>query len=271
MMRAYIFPIFILVFFIESSLFGEEKTPLLHGNIKEQLLLYTAKKLGVPVLRASIKIENGLGEVKKPYGRIEAHVHSLPNVRFLFWMDNRFTSIMDENTGSPIQYIKEIHQGGLFIRNKNYRQVITFDPFHQKVIIENGTSSKKKESKISSETYDPLSLFAKYYLREEISPGQKLSISVFDGFKHRQMVFNSREERIEGKFGDSIETICLESSTAFSTFGEKEGQIRIWYTANGKKIPLIMELSLPIGSLEFELEEIRETIEGGPYGTEKRG
>jgi len=56
-----------------------------------------------------------------------------------------------------------------------------------------------------------------------------------------------------------VEAVCLESSTAFSTFGDKEGRIRIWYTADGKKTPILMELELPIGHIKFELESMEKS------------
>jgi len=56
-------------------------------------------------------------------------------------------------------------------------------------------------------------------------------------------------------FGE-IEAVCLESSTSFSTFDDREGAIRIWYTTEGKKIPVLIELDLPVGDVTFELESM---------------
>jgi len=55
-----------------------------------------------------------------------------------------------------------------------------------------------------------------------------------------------------------VEAVCLESTTSFSTFGDKEGIIRIWYMNNREKIPILMELELPVGNVKFELEEVKE-------------
>jgi hypothetical protein len=56
-----------------------------------------------------------------------------------------------------------------------------------------------------------------------------------------------------------VEAVRLESTTSFSSFGDKEGIIRIWYTADGKKNPVSLELDLPIGSIRFELVGIEES------------
>jgi hypothetical protein len=73
------------------------------------------------------------------------------------------------------------------------------------------------------------------------------------------MVFHSKKEKVKSKLYGEVEVVCLESTTSFSTFGEKEGNIRIWYTMDGEKIPISMELDLPIGSVRFELEEVKES------------
>ena len=143
------------------------------------------------------------------------------------------------------------------IKNKNYHQLITFDPLRQNVVIENGNPKEKRVLSIPLETYDPLSLFAKYYLKEELQAGQTLHLSVFDGIKPRTMTFHTREEKVNCKWVGSAQTICLESTTPLSTFGDKEGRIQIWYTALGEKIPILMELDLPIGKIRFELDEVK--------------
>ncbi len=253
--------IFLLIvlfpFFLPPLIDGEEREAQRQGSLFERTFFYTAHKWGIPILKASIKIKNGIEKENTPLLQIEAQVDSFPNLRYLFWMKNRFVSIIDEKSGSPITYTKEIHQGGLLIKNKNYHQLITFDPLRQNVVIENGNPKEKRVLPIPLETYDPLSLFAKYYLKEELRAGQTLQLFVFDGIKPRKMIFHSKEEKVSCKWVGSAQTVCLESITPLSTFGDKEGRIQIWYTALGEKIPILMELDLPIGQIRFELEEVK--------------
>jgi hypothetical protein len=72
------------------------------------------------------------------------------------------------------------------------------------------------------------------------------------------MVFHSKKEKVNSKMYGEVEAVCLESTTSFSTFGDKEGIIRIWYMNNREKIPILMELDLPVGNVKFELEELKE-------------
>jgi len=223
-----------------------------------KFFLFTAKKFGIPILNTSIEISNRLAENGRPYYLIQARVDSLPSVGLLFRMNNRFTSTMESETYSPIRYVKEINQRGFLIPDKNDIQTLTFDFNNKKVIHEKTEKKGGQEIPITADTYDPLSMFARCYLKEELYPGRDLHMSIYDGVKLRQMVFHSKKENLSSMIFGETEAICLESSTSFTAFGDKEGIIRIWYAANGKKTPLAMDLELPIGSIRFELEGIRE-------------
>lgn len=223
-----------------------------------RVFLYTAKKFGVPILKASIKIENGSSEEGKPLYRIHASVSSL-QLGFLFRMNNRFLSTMQAETCSPVRYVKEIDQEGLLVEKKNYFQAFTFDFPNKKVVAERGEKKERQEIPLSSETYDPLSMFARCYLKEEIHPGQSIPMSIFDGVKLRQMIFYSKKEKVKSKMYGEVEAVCLESNTSFSTFEDKEGRIRIWYTADKERAPILIELELPIGNIKFELESMEKS------------
>ena len=222
-----------------------------------KVFLYTAKKYGVPILKASIKIENGSSEQGKPLCHISASVDSL-HFGFLFRMNNRFLSTVQAETCSPVRYVKEIDQEGLLIEKKHYFQTVTFDYLSKKIVVEKGEKKERQEIPLSSDTYDPLSMFAKYYLKEEIHPGQDIQMSIFDGVKLRQMVFYSKKGKVKSKIYGEVEAVCLESNTSFSSFEDKEGKIRIWYTADGGKTPILIELELPRGHIEFELKSIEK-------------
>lgn len=219
---------------------------------------YTAKKLGLPILKATIAIGNGYLEGGKSFYKVEAQVVSLKTPGFMFRMNNRFTSIMETDPFSPVRYIKEIDQDGLFIQRKNYLETITFDPILHKATIERKAAPEKKDVFFPSETYDPLAMFVRYHLKEALPMDQEIRMSIFDGVKFRQMVFQSKKSSVKSKVLGAMDAICLESTTAFSSFGEKEGIIRIWYTADKHKIPVCLELDLPVGIVRFELEEMRE-------------
>jgi len=219
---------------------------------------YQSTRFGIPIFKAAIKIDNPSLHQGKSVFQIQASFRSLQYLGVLFRMNNRFTSTMEADTCLPIQYVKEVNQEGLLIQKKNYVHTLFFDPLHQKVLVEKREGENREELSLPPSTYDPLSMFARYYLREELHPGQDIHMSIYDGVKVRGLVFHSRQEKVKSKRYGEVKAIRLESTTAFSTFGDKEGVIRIWYTADGEKIPLLMELDLPVGNVKFELEEVKE-------------
>lgn len=219
---------------------------------------YTAKKLGIPVLKAILRIGNGSVNGKHELYRVDAQVvsHQLPG--FMFRMNNRFTSMIEKDPFGPIQYIKRIDQEGLFIKKKRYIQTITFDSRSPKAIVEKDGEGEKIEIVFPCVAFDPLALLVRYHLKENLPVGQEIPMSIFDGIKFRQMVFQANPVKVTSPFWGTLEAVCLESKTAFSSFGEKEGTIRIWYVERREKIPISLELDLPAGVVKFELEDIRE-------------
>jgi hypothetical protein len=227
-------------------------------NGSEKTFYYSAKKLGIPILKATIRIGNGYSEQGKNLYKIEAQVISLKIPGFMFRMNNRFTSFIEMDSFSPLRYVKQIDQEGLLLQKKNYSQIVTFDSVHHVAVVEKKETGEKNEVFLPPSTYDPLALFARYLLKEDVSPDQEIRMSIYDGVKFREMVFHSKRARVKSKMLGEIDAFCLESITAFSSFGEKEGNIRIWYTANGHKVPIFLELDLPGGMVKFELEEMKE-------------
>jgi hypothetical protein len=217
---------------------------------------YTATKFGVPIFKATIRIGNESFHQGKSLFQIHASFQSLGYLGPLFRMNNRFTSTMETDTCFPVRYVKEVDQEGLLIQKKNYLHTILFDPSRQRVVIEKKEGGDKEELDLPPSTYDPLSMFARYYLKEGLHPGQDIRMSIYDGVKLRAMVFHSKQEKVRSKKYGEVQAIRLESTTSFSTFGEKEGVIRIWYTADRERIPLLMELDLPVGDVKFELESV---------------
>jgi hypothetical protein len=217
--------------------------------------LYTAKRMGIPILKASLLIGN-TAENKNIY-KIRVDIVTV-NVGLLFRMNNHFISTFDGITGAPLQYVKEVDQGGLFIKTKNYVQTITFDTIRNTVILEKRGEKEKKEVSVPKDTYDPLSMFARYYLKEGMPLNQDIRMTIFDGVKVRSIVFHSRPEKISTEMTGEVEAVLVESTIAFGSFENKEGTIRIWYSKDSKRTPLRMELDLPVGKIQFELDEIKE-------------
>jgi hypothetical protein len=248
-----------LLFLLGTAVYGDgpQQTSQSSSGLGK-VFHYTATRFGIPIFKATIKIDNESLHQGKSLFQIHASFLSLQYLGPLFRMNNHFTSTMETDTCFPVQYVKEVHQEGLLIQNKNYLHTIVFDPSHQKAVVEKKGEGGLEELSLPPSTYDPLSMFGRYYLKEELHPGQDIPMSIYDGVKLRALVFHSRQEKVKSKKYGEVEAIRLESSTSFATFGEKEGIIRIWYTADREKIPLLIQLDLPVGDVKFELESVEQ-------------
>jgi hypothetical protein len=235
-----------------------EVQPCQFPSGQKKVFVYKATRFGLPIFKGIITMENAPSDQEKSLFQVHASFQSLQYLGPFFRMNNRFTSTMEAETCFPVRYVKEVNQEGLLIEKKNYLHTLFFDPLRQKVVVEKKEKSEKEEMLLPPSTYDPLSMFTRYYLKEELCPGQDIRMSIYDGVKLREMVFHSKQEKVKLKKYGEVQAVRLESATSFSTFGDKEGIIRIWYTADGERTPLLIELDLPVGDVKFELESVEK-------------
>ncbi len=220
---------------------------------RKRYFSYRAEKFGLRILEATITLEEARSEGGEKVYLAQARVETTGVINWLFRMHNQFQSWVDARHLGPLRYVKEIHQKGIFSGEKDYRSVLTFSRGDNRVVVD-GT----KEVTIPPGTQDPLSFFVKYYLQGKIKPGEEIRMSIYDGIKLREVTFNARGESIETEWYGPVDVICLESKVPFSSLGEREGIIRIWFTRDRRKVPVRIGLDLPIGTVRFELESFEE-------------
>src|SRR3972149_11498139 len=135
-----------IIVLLGPAVYGDAVKPVSELRLgSEKVFHYTAKKFGVPLLHACIRINRGSGEQGKPVFEVEASVDSRNYLGFLFRMNNRFISTMEAESCTPIRYVKVIDQEGLLVARKKYLQTLTFDHLNQKVLVENTGKKEKHE------------------------------------------------------------------------------------------------------------------------------
>lgn len=244
-----------LVFIGCSLALGQNRTAtsLERPFFRKRCFNYRAEKFGLRILEAIITLEEGRTEGGKKVYVARARVETTGVTHWLFRMHNQFHSWVDTRHLDSLRYVKEIHQKGIFSGEKHYRSVLTFSRGDNRVVVD-GT----KKVTIPPGTQDPLSFFVKYYLQEEIEPGEEIRMSIYDGIKLREVTFSARGEWIETEWCGPVDVICLESKIPFSSLGEREGIVKIWFTRDEGKVPVRIGLELPIGTVKFELESLDE-------------
>jgi len=246
-----------LIFIGSSVALGQNRTTALPEGegafFSKRRFSYGVEKFGIRILEAIITLEEARSEEGKRVYLVKAEVDTTGATKWFFRMHNRFYSWVDARHFGPLRYVKEINQKGIFSEDKDYRSVLIFNQENNRVVVD-GT----KEVRVPPDTQDPLSFFVKYYLAEEIEPGEEIRMNIYDGIKLRKVFFNATEESIETQWCGPVDVICLESKVPFSSLGGREGIIRIWFTRDRRKVPVRIGLDLPIGMVQFELDSFEE-------------
>lgn len=213
-------------------------------------LRYRAQKMGTTVVKATLTIEHD-----GPLYTVRATVDSSGLARPVFKMHNRFTSYCKHEGLEPWIYIKDIDQRGVFSKKKRYTDILVFNPSMCKVRVEHLNPSKVEEVSLPPDTYDPLGVFLKYFIGGQVTEGEKITMRIYDGVRAKEVTFTVTAEDLITPFYGPVKAIALESKVPFSTLGDREGVIKIWYSADAQRIPIAMDLDLPsIGIVSFALE-----------------
>lgn len=255
MKRLVIIPLALLIIFfcaLPSPVIGHPSFP---GDVEKGISFhYRVQKLGTTIITASLSIERD-----GPLHVVRAAVDTTGLIRPFFRMHNRFCSYVKEDGLEPLQYVKEIDQRGIFSRNKRYTDILTFDSDTSTVTVEREDPPDAQEIAVPPQTYDPLSIFLKCFLESEVEDGQTIGMRIYDGIKLREVTFAATSGEIPTPLYGEVKTICLESEVPFSSLGDKEGAIKIWYTDDERRFPVNITLELPsLGSVEFELERVEQ-------------
>jgi hypothetical protein len=213
---------------------------------------YQAHKLGATIIKASLSIERD-----GPFHVVKVTVDSVGVARPVFRMHNRFTSYIKEAGLEPWRYIKEVDQNGIFSKEKHYTDILTFDPGSCKVMVERVDPPGEQEISVPPQTYDPLAVFLKFFLGSEGQNGHTIVMKIYDGIKLKEVTFCAGCSEITTSLYGVVKAISLESKVPFSSLGDREGVIKIWYTDDERRFPVAMSLKLPsVGNVEFELERV---------------
>ena len=220
---------------------------------RKRQFTYGAEKFSLRIIEAVITLEKAQSEEGKEGYLVQARVETTGVTNWFFRMHNRFHSRVDARNLSPLRYVKEINQRGIFSGEKKYTSVLTFNQGDNRVVVDGS-----KIIAVPPRTQDPLSFFVKYYIGEEIKTGEAIRMTIYDGIKLRKVIFNTKGESIDTQWCGQVEVVCLESKVPFSSLGGREGIIKIWCTRDRRKVPVRIGLDLPIGMVRFELESFEE-------------
>ena len=176
--------------------------------------------------------------------RIDFRVDSKPFFRWIYKVEDRYTTFLDSEGLFPWRFEQHIREGG-YVRDF----VAEFDQ------INNIVKTSEGEYRIPSYVHDMMSAF--YYARivdfSGYKVGQKLHLQNFykDSTYELDVKFKGRQT-IEVEAG-TFKCLVVEPLAKEGGLFKSEGRVLIWLTDDERKIPVRVSTKVPIGSIDSEL------------------
>jgi hypothetical protein len=190
---------------------------------------------------------NGAGmDGNRPLAKLITTAQSRPAITKFFPVDNRVESIVDPATLLPEHLT--------FKRREGKKKEDIEYTFHHK----EGTVTSVKDGAIETleippGTQDVISCL--YYARSMLTlqPGATMSMNVHHDKKNRKLEVHVEEiETVSGPWGE-VETARVLVVMPFQGLFLNQGNIRVWFTNDDRRIPVRMKAKVIIGSIVADL------------------
>jgi hypothetical protein len=209
-------------------------------------LTYDISWLYITAGTAVMAIKDAGADGDRPMVKLLTTAQSRPAISKFFPVDNRVESIMDPITLLPERLI--------FRRREGKKKEDIEYTFHHKertaTAVKGGTAEILE---IPPGTHDVISCL--YYARSELSlqPGASLTMNVFHDKKNRKVEVHVEEiETVRGPWGE-VETARVLVVMPFQGLFLNQGNIRVWFTNDDRRVPVRMKAKVVIGSIMADL------------------
>ncbi|TKB69510.1 MAG: DUF3108 domain-containing protein [Nitrospira sp.] len=214
-------------------------------HVGEQLT-YEISWMNITAGTAVMAVRDAGMDGERPVAKLVTTAQSSPFVTKFFPVDNRIESIVDPATLLPEH---------LNFRRREGKKKEDFEyTFHQKegriTVVKGGTTETLE---MPTGTQDVISCL--YYARSTLSfqPGSSLTMNVYYDKKNRKLDVQVEEiETVSGPWGE-VETVRVLVIMPFQGLFLNQGNIRVWFTNDDRRIPIRMKAKVIIGSIVADL------------------
>jgi len=209
-------------------------------------LTYEISWLNITAGTAVMTVSGAGTNGAQPLVKLVTTAQSRPVITKFFPVDNRVESILDHATLLPEHLT--------FRRREGKKKEDIEYTFHQKegaVTVVKGETTETLE--MPPGTQDVISCL--YYARSELSlqPGSSLTMNVYHDKKNRKVDVRVEEiETVNGPWGE-VETARVLVVMPFQGLFLNQGNIRVWFTNDARRIPVRMKAKVIIGSIVADL------------------
>jgi hypothetical protein len=174
----------------------------------------------------------------------------------VFPVNDTVQSVFDPLIMESLSYsLKQSHG------RRKVRRELFFDHARKKVVSTLNDDAPENLD-IPDQVQDALSSL--YYLRtfEDFTIGKIITVNVFDSGKNWSIeVYTLGREKVKTPAGE-FTTIKVKTHPKYEGVFMNKGEVFIWLTDDGRKVPVIMKSTLTVGSFVFTLTELkpRDTV-----------
>ncbi len=176
-------------------------------------------------------------------------------MHLFFEVDDRYESYVDQQTGAPYRFIRDIDEGG---HTKDIQ--IDFDHAAKIATINNKKHKEITKMSIKPGTQDMISSF--YHLRNivdvnNITPGDEFILPMF--FDNENYDFKMKfieREVVNTKFG-KIKALKFRPYVQSGRVFKEEESLTVWISDDNNKMPLKIQAKLAVGSLTADLDAFK--------------
>ena len=238
-----------LIVGVMNVAWGGESYPNPHTSARSfqigEQFTYEIRWMNIKAGTAVMGVTAGTEE-NHPLIKLVTTAQSSPAITKFFPVDNRVESILNPETLLPEHLTFRRREG-----KKKEDMEYTFDQKEGTVIEVKGGSTETLP--ILPHTHDAISCL--YYVRSALTPrpGWSLTMNVHHDTKNYTLnVLVEKIETIKGAWG-KLETVRVLVIMPFQGIFLNQGNIRVWFTNDARRIPLRMKAKVVIGSLVADL------------------
>ncbi|MCX5724328.1 MAG: DUF3108 domain-containing protein [Nitrospirae bacterium] len=214
-------------------------------QVGEQLT-YEISWLNITAGTAVMSVTAAGSDGARPLAKLITTAQSRPAITRFFPVDNRVESLLDPATLLPEHLMFKRREG----KKKEDIEYL----FHQQegtvTVLKGGTAETLE---MPPGTHDIISCL--YYARSTLSfqPGSSLTMNIYHDKKNRKVDVRVEEiETVSGSWGE-IEAARVLVIMPFQGLFMNQGNIRVWFTNDERRIPVRMKAKVIIGSIVADL------------------
>lgn len=213
-------------------------------------LTFTLKYLGIiPIGKASIKVKEWLYQGREVY-YLTVEMKSSPFFSFFYPVEDKVESYLDAQKLHSLCFVEHLREGRHVME-----KVTTYDQKNHLAQFHNIRRDRIQKVRIPADVQDPVSSL--YYLRaQEFKIDQIITLPVNNHkWNYQALIKILKPETIKIPSGSFLAWATKPSIEREGT-PQKGGAI-VWFTADERKIPVLVKARTPIGPVTAYLSEIK--------------